>query len=159
MPTQSEVLAPLPEQLRVVAGAGPAVEPVGHSADSPYLEAAWLEVLGPSTMLAWRRLARTAASRPGTVIGSSDLAQSLGLGKRLDENALLPRAVASTVGFGAANCAGSRLAVRTALPDVPFQQSQRLSMSAQLAHECCGHRQPRPASATPEPVGSEEVEL
>ena len=156
MPAQSQVLARLPERLRVVAWPGPAVEPVGHSPDSLYVEAVWLEVLGPSTtMLAWDRLARSAAARPGAVIGSPGLAQSLGFGKRLDEDAPVPRAVARTVAFGAANGTGSVLAVRVALPDVPFQQRRRLSMSAHLAHEYRSHRQPGPASATPRPVGGE----
>ena len=106
-------------------------------------------------MLAWGRLARAAAARPGAVIGSPGLAQSLGFGKRLDEDTPVPRAVARMVAFGAASRTGSVLAVCVALPDVPFQQRRRLSMPAQLAHEYWGHRQCRPASATPRPVGAE----
>lgn len=155
MPAQTRVLAALPEELRVVSRPGAAIEPVGHSPDSLYVEAVRLEVLGPSTtMLGWGRLERAAAARPGAVVGSPGLARSLGRGKRLDEDAPVPLAIARTVAFGAANRTGATLAVRVALADVPFQQRRRLSMSAQLAHEYRGHRQPGPASATPGPVGA-----
>jgi hypothetical protein len=155
MPAQTQVLAPLAEKPRVIARPGPAVEPVSHSPES--LHAIWLEVLGPSitAMLASGHLARTAAGRPGDVIGRSGLARSLGRSKRLDEDAPVPRAVARTVAFGAENRTGATLAVGVALPDVRSQQRRRLSMSTQLAHEYRGHRQCRPASATPGPVGAE----
>jgi hypothetical protein len=155
MSTQTQSLASLPEQLRVVAWPGPAVQPVGHRPDSPYVEAVWLEVLGSSATLAWRRVARIAAARPGTIIGSAELAQSLRLGRRFDKDASISRAVARMVAFGAAKRTEATLAVRTALPDVPCQQRQRPSVSAQLAHQYWGHRQPGLASAVPQPLSVE----
>jgi hypothetical protein len=155
MPAQAQYLAPLPERLNLVPWRDPVVEAVGHGPDSPYVEAVWLGVLGPSTTLAWRRLARLAAARPEALVGTVDLAQSLGLGQGLDKNAPISRAVARMVAFGAADRTGATLAVRTALPDVPLQQRRRLSMSAQLAHEHWGHRQPGPAPAVAGPVSAE----
>ena len=111
MPTQSQALGPLPERLTVVAWLDGVA--AGPRRDSPYVEAA-LGVLGPSTTLAWRRLARIAAARPGASVVTAELAQSLGLSQRLDDYGPMPRAVARMVAFrGAARNRGA-LAVRSA---------------------------------------------
>ena len=152
---QKQCLAPLPEQLRVEVWPDPVVELVGHRPDSPYAEAVWLGVLGPSTGVAWRRLAHLAAARPGTIISVADLAQSLGLSQSLDMDAPMARAIARMVAFGTANRSGATLAVRTALPDVPYQARRKLSLSSQLAHQHWGSRQPAAAPATPGPAVAE----
>jgi hypothetical protein len=154
MATQSQLLAPLPEHLNVVPWRDPDVEATGHRPDSPYIEAVWLGVLGPSTTLAWRRRARLATARPGTVVGTAELAQSLGLSQGLERNAPISRTVARMESFGAAARSGRTLPVRTALPDVAPGHRQRLSVPAQLAHGLLGQRQPSASSAGAGPVGA-----
>jgi hypothetical protein len=132
-----------------------AVEAVGHRPDSAYIEAVWLGVLGPSTTLTWRRLARLAAVHPGAVVDTVELAQSLGLGQGLEKNAPVSRSIARMVAFGAASRNGPTIAVRLALPDVPAFQRQRLSSSARLAHQYLGQRQPGHGTAANGPVAAE----
>ena len=154
MATQSQLLAPLPEHLNVVPWRDLGGEATGHRPDSPYIEAVWLGVLGPSTTLAWRRLARLATARPETVVGTAELAQSLGLSQGLERNSAMSRTVARMVSFGAATRSGMTLAVRIALPDVAPGPRQRLSVSARLAHGLLGKRQPLAGSAGQAPVGA-----
>jgi uncharacterized RDD family membrane protein YckC len=91
----------------------------------------------------------------GALGPSTTLARSLGLGQGLDKDATMSRAVACMVAFGAANRTGATLGPRIAIPDVAHQQRRKVSTSTQLAHEYWAHRQPEPASVTPEPVRAE----
>ena len=148
--------SPLPARISLVPWRDQAVEAVGHRPDSFYIEAVWLGVLGPSTTLTWRRLARLAAVHPGAVVDTAELAQSLGLGQGLEKNApVVPRSIARMVAFGAARRNGPTIAVRLALPDVPAQQRQRLSSSARLAHQYLGQRQPGHGTAGNGPTAAE----
>jgi hypothetical protein len=155
MPDHSHLPAALPARISVVPWRDQPVEAVGHRPDSSYIEAVWLGVLGPSTTLTWRRLARLAAVHPGGVMGTAELAQSLGLGQGLEKNAPVPRSIARMVAFGAARRNGPTIAVRLALPDVPAQQRQRLSSSARLAHQYLGQRQPGHGTAGNGPIAAE----
>lgn len=128
-----------PEQLTVIGWRDPIVEARGHRPGSPYIECVWLGVIGPSTTLAWQRLARLAVANPGGQVESVDLARSLGLGDGLSRNAPISRTLARMVAFGAAARTGDTLAVRLALADVPQRQLRRLSRTAQLAHQRWGH--------------------
>ena len=124
-----------PVRLDIIAWADPVSEARGHKPGSPYVEAVWLGVLGPSTTLCWQRLARLAAARPATAIDTVDLAVSLGLGESLGRNAPISRTLGRLVAFGAAQRDGDVLAVRRALPDVPDRMTSRLSYTARLAHQ------------------------
>jgi hypothetical protein len=107
----------------------------GHRPGSPYVEAVWLGVIGPSATWAWQRLARLAEVRPGARIDSLDLAVSLGLGERLSRNASLSRTLRRLEGFEVVRRDDDVLAVRVRLPDVPDRRLWRLSPSARAAHE------------------------
>ena len=124
-----------PTSLIVVAWPDPTADSRGHKPGSPYVEAVWLGVLGPSTTLCWARLSRIASARPGTVIDTTDLAISLGLSGQLGRNAPITRTLSRMVMFGAATSSGDALAVRKALPDVPPRMASRLSYTARLAHQ------------------------
>ncbi len=126
---------PTPPRLTVTAWTDPAVEACGHRPGSPYIEAVWLGILGPSTTWAWQRLARLAAVRPATVIDTADLAVSLGLGEGLAQNAPISRTLCRMVAFHAAERHGTTLAVRLALGDVSGRQLDRLARSARSAHD------------------------
>lgn len=91
-----------PTSLTVVAWPDPTVDTRGHKPGSPYVEAVWLGVLGPSTTLCWARLSRIANARPSTVIDTTDLALSLGLSGQLGRNAPITRTLSRMVMFGAA---------------------------------------------------------
>ena len=140
-----------PARLNIVAWPDPVVEARGHNPGTPYVEAVWLGVLGPSTTLCWQRLARLAAARPGTAIDTVDLAVSLGLSGNLGRNAPISRTLGRMVSFGAALRSGDTLAVRRALPDVPDRMTARLSYNARLAHQHWAHPATAPAASPAAP--------
>ena len=145
-----------PERLTIVAWPDPRTETHGHRPGSPYVEAVWLGILGPSTTLCWQRLARLATAREATAIDSVDLAVSLGLGESLGRNAPISRTLGRMVAFGAAQRCSETLAVRRALPDVPERMTGRLSYTARLAHQhWAQHDSGR--SIEPNPVPAMEV--
>jgi len=72
---------PIPAQLTVVAWPDPVVDALGFLPHDPYSELLWTPTLGPSAVLAWRRMAGTLIHRPeGYTLDVSDFAQALGLG-------------------------------------------------------------------------------
>ena len=152
-----QVALPTPERIVVVEWPGIG-GPGAHRPGSPYVQAVWLGVLGPSATLAWERLARQAGAAPGSEVGCADLARSLGLGDSLGHNAPLSRSLARLVAFGAASRPSpGTLAVRLALPDVSVRQLARLSRSANLAHQRWGQGLWQPA--VPSQSGAPELVL
>lgn len=145
----NQVQQATPPQLTVVSWPDTVVEACGHRPGSPYIEAVWLGVLGPSATWAWQRLARIAAGRPGVTIDSADLAISVGLGENLGPNAAISRTLGRLVVFGAAQRGAEVIAVRLALPDLTPRCAARLSASARLAHEQLGRNHPPRRLATP----------
>lgn len=133
-----------PSRLNIVAWPDPLIDAYGHKPGSPYVEAVWLGILGPSTTLCWQRLARLAAARPGTSIDTVDLAVSLGLSGNLGPNAPISRTLGRMVSFGAAQRSDDTLAVRRVLPDLPDRMTARLSHTARLAHQHCGSQPTAP---------------
>ena len=144
-----------PANLTVVAWPDPTVEARGHKPGSPYVEAVWLGILGPATVLCWSRLSRIAAVRPGTVVDTSDLAVSLGLSSALGRNAPITRTLNRMVMFGAAESHGDTVAIRRALPDVPERMVRRLSYTARLAHQ----RWSTPEVQTPDQLAPPEAAM
>jgi hypothetical protein len=139
MAAQRQLALDTPPTLTVVPWPDPAVEARGHRPGSPYVEAVWLGVLGPSTTLCWQRLSRLATARPATAINTTDLAISIGLGEGLGKNAAISRTLGRMVAFGVALRSGDTLAVRRALPDVPERMTRRLSYTARLTHQHWAH--------------------
>lgn len=123
-----------PPTLNVVPWPDPNIDTHGHRPGSPYIEAVWLGILGPSTTLCWSRVSRIANAQPGTAVDITDLALSLGLSPHLGRNAPITRTLGRMVMFGAAIRSGDTIAVRRALPDVPERMAARLSYTARLAH-------------------------
>ena len=109
------------------------VEERGFPVLSPYVEAVWLPVLGPSATLALRRLGALAAARPeGVDVDLGDLARDLGLG---GATARLLRTLRRLEMFGMATSRVDHLAVRTAVGPLPERHLCRLSQRARAAHE------------------------
>ena len=125
----------VPDQLAVVAR-DPGSGRFGPSSD--YVFDCWTPVVGPSTVLLWRRLALVAleVGNGYAVVETADIFASLGLGTGMAKNAIGPRTIARMVGFGLAQCHGSRLlGVRTALDLLSATQVARLSGTARRSHE------------------------
>lgn len=156
MQTPRQINLETPAVLTVVPWPDPVIEAHGHKPGSPYIEATWLGILGPSSTLCWQRLSRIATARPGAAIDSTDLAVSLGLGESLGRNAPLSRTLGRMVAFGAAVRSGDTLAVRRALPDVPQRMLGRLSYTARLAHQ---HLARLPAQPAPRPQVTTSAEV
>ncbi len=139
MPDYLQTLVETPDTLTIVPFPDPVVERLGHRPGSPYVELVWLGVLGPSTTLAWQRLARQATAMPSSTLDATDLAVSLGLGENLGRNSAMSRTLARLVAFDGARRQGDIVAVRLALPDLTERRLSRLSYSARLAHERFAH--------------------
>ena len=147
-----------PPTLNVVPWPDPNIDTHGHRPGSPYIEAVWLGILGPSTTLCFSRLSRIASARPGAAVDITDLAISLGLSAHLGRNAPMTRTLSRMVMFGAATRSGDTLAVRRALPDVPERMAARLSYTARLAHRRWAYLGTQ-ASTTPELAPATGVSL
>ncbi len=73
--------ARIPAQLAVVAWPDSVIDALGFPPHDPYSELVATPRLGPSAVLAWRRLAGTLIHRPdGYTLDVADFAQTLGLG-------------------------------------------------------------------------------
>ena len=130
----------VPDQLTIVA-LDPGNGRFGPSSD--YVFDCWTPIVGPSTVLLWRCLARVAleAGSGYAVVETPDVFASLGLGASTAKNAIGPRTIARMVGFGLAHCHGSRLlGVRPALDLLSAGQSARLGGRALRAHEVASGR-------------------
>jgi hypothetical protein len=103
------------------------VNATGFDPRSPYVETYWLAVLGPSAILAVRRMADWLEGQPsGIVIGLEDLAHSLGLGHSTGRNAPVVRTLDRLVMFGLAQIAWDAYGLRRTIPPLAPRQLRRL---------------------------------
>lgn len=129
-----------------------AVEAVGFDARSTYTEAYWLGTLGPSALLALRRLADGLDRHPdGFSVQLHELARELGLGNSTSRHSPVVRAVARLVGFNLAAVNGDALAVRCTVPPLARRHLVRLPHHLAERHraEIEAFAPPRPAAAAP----------
>lgn len=105
--------------------------------DSPYAELVWLPVLGPSSFLLWRHLARRLLHAPsGFTVDMLELSAGLGLGIGDGSQSAMARTVRRVQRFGAIRFAPpNSLHVPTALPAVPRHQLARLHPVVLCHHE------------------------
>lgn len=122
--------------LQVEEWTDPLLERLGHDSLSAYVERFWLPVLGPSTLLLVRHLARGLQDAPaGFACDLAETAQSLGLGDRRGRNAPFSRTLARAVDFDAARFARGRLLVRRYLPPLARRHVSRLPPTLRAEHE------------------------
>jgi hypothetical protein len=110
------------------------VDPVndqcGFDARHVYVETYWLPILGPSTVLAARRIADQLDRQPaGVSIDLVEFGASLGIGAGTGRNTQINRTLGRLVDFGMARISGDHLEVHTTLPAVPPRLRRRLPLS------------------------------
>jgi hypothetical protein len=139
------------DRLTVTAWWDPALAVQGLDPRSPYAERFWLGIVGPSTLLLLRRLARGLEEHPnGFRVSIADTARALGLGPGLGRNGPLNRTVDRACTFGLARRrAPDRLEVRTHLPPLTARQVAQLPEALRVAHDAWQRSQ---ADGTPRPT-------
>ena len=127
--------APIPSVVVVKPWRDPLVERCGFPVNSPYVETAWLPILGPSATLALRRLGLLATARPeGVEVDVGDLAADLGLGRGTGRNSIIARTLRRLETFGMAHWRGDELEIRTVVAPLPARHAERLSPGAAAVH-------------------------
>ncbi len=128
--------APIPAQLAVVAWPDSVIDVLGFPPHDPYSEFLATPRLGPSAVLAWRRLAGTLIHRPdGYTVDVVDLAQALGLGAGTGNSAPITRTLRRLVAFDLAYFVDEgTYAVRRRIPPASTSQLRRLSPELRRLH-------------------------
>ena len=109
---------------------------VGFDPRSVYVETYWLAVLGPSAILAVRRLSDWLEDRPsGIEISVGDLAASLGLGHGSSRHAPIIRTLERLVLFGIARVQWDTYAVRRTIAPLAPRQQNRLPGYLAVRHD------------------------
>jgi len=119
---------PIPAQLSVVAWPDPLIDALGFPFHHCYSEIVALPALGPSAVLAWRRLSGRLAQHPdGFTLEITELAHDLGLGTGVARNAPVCRTLRRLAAFGLARFVDNdAYAVRRFMPPVSGSQLRRL---------------------------------
>ena len=98
--------------------------------DSSYVELVYAGIVGPTALLAYRRLVRAVTAAPGPVrLEVAELEASLGVGR-----AIALRGIERCVGCRFAHLDGDSLAVHTAIPVITERHYERLSVTARSDH-------------------------
>ena len=106
----------------------------GFDARSMYVETYWLPILGPSCILAARRLAAWLQAEPGGFeISMAALATSLGLGSGIGRHAPIVRTLTRLADFGLAQVSDV-YAIRVMFPPLSARQIVRLPDHLAAAH-------------------------
>ena len=109
---------------------------LGHPAGSVYVETFWLPLVGPSAVLALRRLSAWLEHEPGGItVSIAILSRCLGLGTGTGRRAPVARTLARLVDFKIASHDGERLLLRRELPMLSVRQIERLPACLITAHE------------------------
>ena len=105
------------------------VEGCRFDARDIYVETYWLPILGPSAVLAVRRIADWLDHDPaGVHINLVDFGASLGVGTGTGRNTQINRTLGRLIDFRLARISGDHLEVRTELAPVPAGLRRRLPL-------------------------------
>ena len=109
---------------------------LGHRAGSVYVETFWLPLVGPSAVLALRRLSAWLEHEPdGITVSIATLSSCLGLGTGTGRRSPVARTLARLVDFKIASHDGERFLLRRELPMLSVRQIERLPACLITAHE------------------------
>lgn len=127
------------KQLDIFRWTDPVIDAVGHDPRSEYVECFWLGILGPSTILLFRRLARALEAEPnGIQIDILETAAALGLAgmdRRDRGQSPIVRSLRRSCTFGMSRQdAPSTFLVRTRFPPLTRRQLERLPDPLQRDH-------------------------
>ena len=127
---------PLPAQLEVVAWPDPVLDALGFLPHDPYSELVATPTLGPSAVLAWRRLAGTLIHRPdGFTLEVGELAHALGHGTGTAHRSPICRTLRRLVAFDLARFIDeSTYAVRRRTAPAASSQLRRPSPELRWRH-------------------------
>lgn len=125
---RTDTNTPIPAQLTVVAWPDPVIDVLGFLPHDPYSELVWTPTLGPSAVLAWRRMAGMLIHRPdGYTLDVSDFGQTLGLGGT-GQHSTVSRTLRRLAQFGLASFQDQdTYAVRRRIPPASGSQLRRLN--------------------------------
>lgn len=124
----------------------PVIDSLGYDARHGYVESYWLPVLGPSAVLAARRLADRLDLHPaGASIDLVELGASLGIGTGTGRHTQINRTLNRLVDFHLARISGDELEVHTTFPPLPLRLRRRLPLS--LLDALAEHERRGPCSA------------
>jgi hypothetical protein len=137
------------------------VDELGHDPRSPYVEAYWLPILGPSTTWLLRRTAAALDEAPGGFdLDLEETARALGIGgltERPGRQSALLRSLGRCVDFEMAQLRGPRtLAVRRRLPTIGRRHLVRLPARLREQHAAYLADYPPAPARGAVPVGSAE---
>lgn len=125
-----------PRELRVKPWTDPTVAGDGFPANSVYVEALWVGVIGPTAAWALRRLAAMVIARPGgATVDLAELGVSLGIGSSVSRHSSVSRTLGRLVSFGLASWDGEVLRVRQVVPPLSSRQLSRLTPSMAAVHD------------------------
>jgi hypothetical protein len=126
------------DQLRVIPWIDQVVDELGYDPRSDYVETFWLPVLGPSCVVAARRLAWWLEGEPGGFdLEPASFARCLGLGDGTGRHAPVTRTLARLVDFGMARLGVDTVAIRRRFPPLPARHVERLP--ERLARQHAAH--------------------
>ncbi len=133
MPTHT---TPIPAQLTVVAWPDPVIDALGFLPHHPYSELVATPTLGPSAVLAWRRLAGKLIHHPdGFTLDVADFARDLGLGAGTGQNAPVCRTLRRLSIFGLARFLDeATYGVLRRIPPASLSHLRRLTPELQRVH-------------------------
>jgi hypothetical protein len=113
----------------------PSVRDGGRTLTDPYLEHCWVAVLGPTAVLALRRLAVLASGGRVVSIAVEDLAASLGVGRGTGRHAQITRTLDRIVAFRFATWSGiDELTVFETVPVLGRNQLERAPLLTRELH-------------------------
>lgn len=108
----------------------PVIDKCGFDARHVYVETYWLPILGPSAVLAARRITDWLDREPaGVSIDLVEFGASLGIGAGTGRHTHINRTLGRLVDFGMARISGDHLEVHMTLPPVPLRLRRRLPLS------------------------------
>ena len=124
------------DPLLVVSRPLRSMERLGYRPDSAYVEMYWLPILGPSAVLAARRLNAWAAPHAdGFAVSLEELGQCLGVGTGIGRRSPIVRSLARLIHFGLARIDSDGYALRREFPMLSARLLERLPACLIHAHE------------------------